>query len=284
MINAAYAQARGPRLPAARTRTERDTVSTRILPELDRRRGRRRDRRRASTSTITPPDAHFGPARRRCRAPRPRPRLAAHRARGAARTRRRCTHDAHRGREGRPAASRSTSAAATAYVAEHDGQAWNGGADWGAVGPWQMVDMEKDAVSEQHVRIVRPHERDAGTAQTPGMTRVAGISAATCGVVRRLDGRGDDGAGLRVRRAPPRRRRERDLRAQRHATASAGATGSSTSAEGGAGDFIFVPAQRRPPGDQRLGQRALRAHPRARLRRTTSSSTSNSRADGSSPR
>lgn len=26
---------------------------------------------------------------------------------------------------------------------EHDGQAWNDGADWGASGPWQMVDMEK---------------------------------------------------------------------------------------------------------------------------------------------
>ncbi len=31
------------------------------------------------------------------------------------------------------------------------------------------------------IRVVRPHERDAGTAQTPGMTRVAGVSAATCG-------------------------------------------------------------------------------------------------------
>jgi uncharacterized RmlC-like cupin family protein len=31
------------------------------------------------------------------------------------------------------------------------------------------------------VRIVRPHERDAGTAQTPGMTRVAGVSADTSG-------------------------------------------------------------------------------------------------------
>lgn len=29
-------------------------------------------------------------------------------------------------------------------VAEHDGQAWNDGADWGAAGPWQMVDMEKN--------------------------------------------------------------------------------------------------------------------------------------------
>lgn len=31
------------------------------------------------------------------------------------------------------------------------------------------------------VRVVRPHERDAATAQTPGMARVAGVSAATCG-------------------------------------------------------------------------------------------------------
>jgi GNAT superfamily N-acetyltransferase len=26
---------------------------------------------------------------------------------------------------------------------ETDGQTWNGGADWGATGPWQMVNMEK---------------------------------------------------------------------------------------------------------------------------------------------
>jgi len=31
------------------------------------------------------------------------------------------------------------------------------------------------------IRVVKPHERDAGTAQTPGMVRTAGISAATCG-------------------------------------------------------------------------------------------------------
>ena len=31
------------------------------------------------------------------------------------------------------------------------------------------------------IRVVRPHERDASTAQTPGMTRVAGIAASTCG-------------------------------------------------------------------------------------------------------
>jgi ribosomal protein S18 acetylase RimI-like enzyme len=28
-------------------------------------------------------------------------------------------------------------------TAEHAGQEWNGGADWGAVIPWHMVDMEK---------------------------------------------------------------------------------------------------------------------------------------------
>jgi uncharacterized RmlC-like cupin family protein len=31
------------------------------------------------------------------------------------------------------------------------------------------------------VKIVRMHERDAGTAQTPGMARMAGVAASTCG-------------------------------------------------------------------------------------------------------
>lgn len=31
------------------------------------------------------------------------------------------------------------------------------------------------------IRVVRPHERDASTAQTPGMQRVAGIALSTCG-------------------------------------------------------------------------------------------------------
>ena len=31
------------------------------------------------------------------------------------------------------------------------------------------------------VAVIRPHSRDAGTAQTPGMTRLAGIAASTCG-------------------------------------------------------------------------------------------------------
>ena len=31
------------------------------------------------------------------------------------------------------------------------------------------------------IRVIKPDQRDASTAQTPGMTRVAGVSAATCG-------------------------------------------------------------------------------------------------------
>lgn len=31
------------------------------------------------------------------------------------------------------------------------------------------------------VRVVRPGERDRGTAQTPGMVRLAGVAASTCG-------------------------------------------------------------------------------------------------------
>jgi uncharacterized RmlC-like cupin family protein len=31
------------------------------------------------------------------------------------------------------------------------------------------------------IRVVKPDQRDGSTAQTPGMTRVAGISASTCG-------------------------------------------------------------------------------------------------------
>ncbi len=31
------------------------------------------------------------------------------------------------------------------------------------------------------LRVVKPHERDAGTAQTPGMVRMAGVSSEICG-------------------------------------------------------------------------------------------------------
>ena len=31
------------------------------------------------------------------------------------------------------------------------------------------------------IRVIKPHQRDAGTAQTPGMARAAGVSEGTCG-------------------------------------------------------------------------------------------------------
>ena len=90
-------------------------------------------------------------------------------------------------------------------------------------------------------RVVRPHERDAATAQTPGMARLAGVSRFYLRFGRRLDGRGDDGAALPFRRPPPRRRRERDLRdARTHAHALG--RRARTRLDADPGDFVFVPA------------------------------------------
>ena len=97
-------------------------------------------------------------------------------------------------------------------------------------------------MNEQQVRIVRPHERDATTAQTPGMARVAGVSANTCGsssiwmgeVVTEPGFRsgahhhGDVESAIYVLRGTYRFRWGARLE---------------HSADGGAGDFIFVPAQ-----------------------------------------
>jgi uncharacterized RmlC-like cupin family protein len=91
------------------------------------------------------------------------------------------------------------------------------------------------------VRIVRPHERDASTAQTPDMARVAGVSSATCGssgvwmgeVVTQPGFRsgahhhGDIESAIYVMSGSYRFRWGGQLE---------------HSAEGTAGDFIFVPA------------------------------------------
>jgi uncharacterized RmlC-like cupin family protein len=98
-----------------------------------------------------------------------------------------------------------------------------------------------DLASQQHVRIVRPHERDANTAQTPGMTRVAGIAASTVdsseiwmGEVTTTPGfrsgahhHGDVESAIYVLSGSYRFRWGDRLQ---------------HSAEGSAGDFIFVPA------------------------------------------
>ena len=41
--------------------------------------------------------------------------------------------------------------------------------------------MTAERVAAGEVRVVRPHERDVGTAQTPGMQREAGVAASTVG-------------------------------------------------------------------------------------------------------
>lgn len=92
------------------------------------------------------------------------------------------------------------------------------------------------------VRIVRPGERDAGTAQTPGMVREAGVSAKTCGSAEVWMGEvttgprfrsgahhhGDVESALYVARGHCRFRWGERLE---------------HSADASAGDFIFVPAR-----------------------------------------
>jgi uncharacterized RmlC-like cupin family protein len=91
------------------------------------------------------------------------------------------------------------------------------------------------------VRIVRVSERDPGTAQTPGMTRMAGVSAATCGATGVWMGdvtlapgfqsqphhHGDVESAIYVISGRLRLRWGDRLEHE---------------AEGGAGEFIFVPA------------------------------------------
>ena len=92
------------------------------------------------------------------------------------------------------------------------------------------------------IRIIRPCERDAGTAQTPGMVRTAGVSAATTGASGVWMGEftnepgfrsgahhhGDVESAIYVLEGTIRFRWGERLQ---------------HSAEASAGDFIFVPAQ-----------------------------------------
>ncbi|MGB2695007.1 MAG: cupin domain-containing protein [Dehalococcoidia bacterium] len=41
--------------------------------------------------------------------------------------------------------------------------------------------MTSERIETRELRVVRPHERDAGTAQTPGMAREAGVARSTVG-------------------------------------------------------------------------------------------------------
>ncbi|HXK33299.1 MAG TPA: cupin domain-containing protein [Dehalococcoidia bacterium] len=92
------------------------------------------------------------------------------------------------------------------------------------------------------VVIVWPEQRDAGTAQTRGMTRLAGVSAATCGAAGVWMGEVTTEPGFRSG-------------AHHHGDVESAIYVVSgryrfrwgerleESAEGGAGDFIFVPAR-----------------------------------------
>lgn len=92
------------------------------------------------------------------------------------------------------------------------------------------------------VRIIRPHERDAATAQTPGMHRLAGVSADTCGSSGIWMGHVTTDAGFRSG-------------AHHHGDVESAIFVMSGSmrfrwgdhleheAEAAAGDFIFVPAR-----------------------------------------
>ena len=92
------------------------------------------------------------------------------------------------------------------------------------------------------IRVIRPHERDAGTAQTPGMTRVAGVAAGTCGSTGIWMGQFTNEPGFRSG-------------AHHHGDVESAIYVVSGSlrmrwgehlehgAEASAGDFIFVPAQ-----------------------------------------
>ncbi len=90
------------------------------------------------------------------------------------------------------------------------------------------------------VRIIRPAERDPGTAQTPGMVRLAGIAASTCGATGLWMGEVSNEPGFRSG-------------AHHHGDVESGiyvvsgragvrwGAGLSERAEASAGDFIFIP-------------------------------------------
>ncbi|HEY8492083.1 MAG TPA: cupin domain-containing protein [Dehalococcoidia bacterium] len=57
--------------------------------------------------------------------------------------------------------------------------------------------MSTEANQTGGLRVVRPHQRDRGTAQTPGMDRAAGVSAETAGARRLWLGHVVMGPGVR---------------------------------------------------------------------------------------
>lgn len=139
IINAAYAASEGHVFPGT-SRTER-TGLERILHELT------VAEIEGSIAgcihiTIEPPDAHYGPlavdlAQQTAGLGSALISHAEDRARDAGCTRMKIEVVKEAGRI--PFYERR----GYAVTQEHDGQTWNSDADWGASGPWHMVDMEK---------------------------------------------------------------------------------------------------------------------------------------------
>lgn len=139
MINAAYRKTESHVFPGT-TRTERHDV-TRLLPEMI---VAEVDGEVAACihATITPPNAHFGP-------------LAADVARhGMGLGSLLITHVEQTARDAGCSVMKIEVVKEGGRIpyyerrgyrttAEHIGQEWNGGADWGAAIEWHMVDMEK---------------------------------------------------------------------------------------------------------------------------------------------
>jgi uncharacterized RmlC-like cupin family protein len=95
-------------------------------------------------------------------------------------------------------------------------------------------------MTKPHVRIVRPHERDANTAQTPGMQRIAGIAHTTVGSQTIWMGEVTTGPGFRSGA-----HHHGDVESALYCLSGAyrfrWGDKLEHSAEGSAGDFIFVP-------------------------------------------
>jgi uncharacterized RmlC-like cupin family protein len=102
--------------------------------------------------------------------------------------------------------------------------------------------VSSDTVGAQQLRVVRPDERDRGTAQTPGMERAAGVAGSTVGARKLWVGHVTMAPGLRSgahHHGPVEsaiyiisgRARFRFGHRLEH------------SAEAGPGDFIFVPPE-----------------------------------------
>lgn len=92
------------------------------------------------------------------------------------------------------------------------------------------------------IRIIRAHERDASTAQTPGMTRLAGVAPSTCGATGVWMGKVSSDPGFRTGAHHHGAVESAIYMIAGHMTVRWGDR-LQHEAEAAAGDFVFIPAQ-----------------------------------------